>query len=199
MYRFSQLHQLLLEGQHFFQIFIVGILVLAWVLPSMLTPAQGVKHEGFKKVALSLLYAVPIVLLILICIIYFDFQLSFFGFNGSVAILICLDLFGVLHFMSLRKLGPFWMDKAAPKEDGQLVTTGLYRLVRHPIYSMFFFQGLMLCMLSPVSLIFGLGFIWIPIYRILIKKEEDLLIAKYGDAYRFYMKQTRYRIVPYIY
>ena len=82
------------------------------------------------------------------------------------------------------------------KKDHQLVTSGPYRWVRHPLYAvallMFFSLGLMtaswLIMLYALAgaVIFRLG---------IIPKEEEKLIQAFGEDYQGYRKRTG-AIVP---
>ena len=71
-----------------------------------------------------------------------------------------------------------------------LVTTGLYARIRHPIYV---FGGLM----SVGILIFAHRpwwlLIWVPLIPLQvfrIRKEEQVLEATFGDAYRDYKRRT---------
>ena len=70
------------------------------------------------------------------------------------------------------------------------VTTGVYRISRHPIYLGVFliFIGTSIACVSWVFLIFTIAFI-ILIYPLAIS-EEYFCLQKYGDAYRAYMHKT---------
>jgi protein-S-isoprenylcysteine O-methyltransferase Ste14 len=99
-----------------------------------------------------------------------------------------------------RALGRSWVHALEPskfqqREYGMLVTTGPYHYVRNPIYlgafSLFVAQGLVagnwLVLLPPLAII--------PIFYGQVPKEELMLIDRFGDEYREYMKRTR-RIIP---
>ncbi len=83
-------------------------------------------------------------------------------------------------------------------ETGQrLVTTGLYGLVRHPMYT-----GNVVLMLGiPLALgSYWAFFLLIPGMLVLvlrIRDEEDLLTHELG-GYREYTEQVRYRLLPYV-
>ena len=75
--------------------------------------------------------------------------------------------------------------------DNHLVTTGMYGIVRHPIYSAF--------TLAEWGLLLWTGNVWlfilIPVYwiyfTILIKHtEEKWLLEKYGEEYRQYSRRV---------
>lgn len=84
------------------------------------------------------------------------------------------------------------------REDHQLITHGIYRYTRHPIY-----LGVITAMLGiPViaSSLSGLLImtVMIPIFLYRIKMEERLLTDEFGDAYRVYAETTN-KLVPFIY
>ncbi len=79
-------------------------------------------------------------------------------------------------------------------DDQQLVTWGPYRYVRHPSYLgyLLMFSGLFLVWLNLVALVPLVG---IPGYVALAKPEEELLISRFGQRYREYMRSTG-RFIP---
>ncbi|SRR6266478_1690728 len=94
-----------------------------------------------------------------------------------------------------RHLGQFWSARVTLKVDHQLIQSGPYAWVRHPIYA-----GLLLAILGTALFLgkwralvgFGLlsfGF-WQKAWR-----EEALLAAQFGPDYEQYRKQTR-SLVP---
>jgi protein-S-isoprenylcysteine O-methyltransferase Ste14 len=96
---------------------------------------------------------------------------------------------------SFREIGvvPSIRDKA------DLVTTGVYAIVRHPIYSgtLLIYIGLLLWSRSLVNLVH------LPLclvaYAPMVAVEEKNLATEYGDAYRDYMARVRHRLFPLIY
>jgi len=85
------------------------------------------------------------------------------------------------------------------RESHTLVTTGVYRHLRHPMYSGFWLMALaQLCMLpnwvaGPAGLI-GFGILFFG----RVDREERMMLAAFGDEYRAYMLRTK-RIIPGIY
>lgn len=203
MYNVRDIFRLLSSGEFLIESLILLVLSLCYLvllaLPlnkKLSNEKKGPKgHTDFKSMARVML----IFALIGATTIFFNFRISFFWFSTTVMLVVILMLITVLHKMSLRKLGANWTDSAVPSPKGQLITSGLYRYFRHPVYAMIFYQGVIMCLISPVTLFVGLFFIWIPIYRLLIRKEEDALIGVYGDEYHSYMKKTKYRIIPFVY
>jgi protein-S-isoprenylcysteine O-methyltransferase Ste14 len=84
------------------------------------------------------------------------------------------------------------------REDHQLITHGIYRFVRHPIY-----LGVILVLFGvPVYASSLLGLLimslLIPVFINRIKIEERLLTDEFGDAYRTYKDTTR-KLIPFVY
>ena len=84
-----------------------------------------------------------------------------------------------------------------PADSGELVESGPYAVVRHPIYSggILLFSGISLALswwaLAGTAV---LAVVWGLKARI----EERLLSARYG-GYVDYARRTRYRLVPFVY
>ena len=80
----------------------------------------------------------------------------------------------------------------------ELVTNGIYRVVRHPIYfgAILVVLGMPIGTASWIALPPMLLLIPLVVYRMGI--EERLLLAEFGDDYRAYMKRTK-RLVPFLY
>ena len=104
----------------------------------------------------------------------------------------------VFRFLARSALGKQYSVHVATSERHELVTKGIYRLVRHPAYLglLCLFLGIPLCEGSWAGLLVALfGGIPVVLYRISI--EEKLLAEWFGEQYRDYEKQT-YRLIPYI-
>jgi protein-S-isoprenylcysteine O-methyltransferase Ste14 len=78
----------------------------------------------------------------------------------------------------------------ATRVGHQLITTGPYRWIRHPLYTFGAFFFLALSVLTTLwwpALFLGLGLFGL-IWR--VRFEEANLIARFGDEYRAYMQRT---------
>ena len=81
-------------------------------------------------------------------------------------------------------------------ENNNLVTTGIYAYVRHPIYSAFFYIAVGLILISQNIILFVLPIIfWVFLTVAMIKTEEKWLIDKYGNEYINYSKKVN-RFIP---
>jgi protein-S-isoprenylcysteine O-methyltransferase Ste14 len=103
-----------------------------------------------------------------------------------------------LFWRSHADLGRNFSAKLVIREKHNLVTTGVYRLIRHPMYASFLLWSLLQILLLPnwitgLAGIFGFCILYCP----RIGREEQLMLHKFGEGYRDYMTHTK-RLVPYI-
>ena len=82
---------------------------------------------------------------------------------------------------------------------GQLVTGGIFQKIRHPHYTSILIVGYGLALFFYSLFALVVATIAIPIMIWSIKDEEQLLVRQYGEDYRKYMKDVRWRIVPHLF
>ncbi|HLP74950.1 MAG TPA: isoprenylcysteine carboxylmethyltransferase family protein [Bacteroidales bacterium] len=84
------------------------------------------------------------------------------------------------------------------ENTSRLVKTGIYHFIRHPLYLSVFLFGTGVMMKDPGTIQVILGIINLVAVYITSRIEEGEMIAKFGDEYREYMRETR-MFVPYIF
>lgn len=92
-------------------------------------------------------------------------------------------------------LGRNWGTPMSLKKDAELVTSGPYRYVRHPIYS-----GMILAMLGTTLVIFWwiVPLICFSVYFVLAaKKEEGIMSREFPNTYPDYMKRSK-MLIPFV-
>lgn len=84
------------------------------------------------------------------------------------------------------------------QKDQKVVDSGLYGIVRHPMYfaTLFLFLSMPLVLNSLPSFIVMLSYIPIIVKR--IRNEEEVL-EKELSGYKEYKRKVRYRLIPFIY
>ena len=91
-----------------------------------------------------------------------------------------------------------WLSRTVEVQQGQkVVDTGLYGVVRHPMYmsTLLLFLSMPLVLGSALSLVIMLAYL--PIIARRIRNEEQVL-EKGLAGYAEYKRKVRYRILPYI-
>jgi protein-S-isoprenylcysteine O-methyltransferase Ste14 len=106
-----------------------------------------------------------------------------------------LAVAGGLLLWTLHSLGANLTDTVVTRKAATLVVKGPYRWVRHPFYDS---VGLLLLAISLVAANWFLllsGIIVLTLLVLRTPREEDRLVARFGDQYRSYMAKTN-RFVP---
>ncbi|MBN1815948.1 MAG: isoprenylcysteine carboxylmethyltransferase family protein [Sedimentisphaerales bacterium] len=97
----------------------------------------------------------------------------------------------VLLWRSHADLGRNWSATLHIKQDHSLIISGVYKHIRHPMYTAHLVWSLAQALLlanwlaGPVALAAILGFI-----ALRIPREEQLMLEQFGDAYREYTRRT---------
>jgi protein-S-isoprenylcysteine O-methyltransferase Ste14 len=109
------------------------------------------------------------------------------GLCGLLLLVFSLFVFWRAHF----DLKTNWSPSLEIRLDHTLVTEGIYRLVRHPMYLSQLLWALAQILLlqnwlaGPLNLLF-----FIPFYFLRSRAEEKLMLDRFGEQYRSYIKTT---------
>jgi protein-S-isoprenylcysteine O-methyltransferase Ste14 len=104
-----------------------------------------------------------------------------------------------MFYRSHRDLGHNWSVSLDLRERHTLVTTGVYGLVRHPMYAGFWLMALGQALLLPNWVAGPAGLIGFGVLFFgRVAREEAMMISAFGDEYRAYMRRTA-RVVPWLY
>jgi protein-S-isoprenylcysteine O-methyltransferase Ste14 len=109
---------------------------------------------------------------------------------------VCFVLGLWLFYRSHADLGTNWSVTLQIRERHRLITKGIYRRIRHPMYSSLFLYafGQLFALpnwfAGPSYLVtFGI------LFALRLRGEERMMLEEFGDAYAAYMKATN-RLVP---
>ena len=122
-------------------------------------------------------------------------------FRFSVFTVLGLILFVVgvgIRLAGKRALGRYYSYGLRVLPDHKLITGVIYGRVRHPISLavLIYDPGIPLIFSSLYGFLITLALIPLILYRITI--EERMLIQKFGDEYRDYMRRTK-KLIPFLY
>jgi protein-S-isoprenylcysteine O-methyltransferase Ste14 len=111
----------------------------------------------------------------------------------GVAVLVCAL---ALFFHTHRRLGRYWSVTLEIRENHGLVTDGIYRFVRHPMYSAYFLWVLSQALLLPNWIAGPAGIVGFgTLFAFRVRREEQMMLQAFGDAYAAYAARTK-RIIP---
>ena len=91
-----------------------------------------------------------------------------------------------------------YLSRTIEVQDNQkVIDTGLYGIVRHPMYTAttLLFLAMPLVLASPIS--FAIMLLYIPLIVIRIKNEEKVLEVGL-EGYKDYKTRVKYRVIPFI-
>ncbi|QPB20095.1 protein-S-isoprenylcysteine O-methyltransferase [Rhizobium sp. 007] len=98
-----------------------------------------------------------------------------------------------------KELGRNWSITLEIRDQHQLICSGPYAFVRHPMYTSFLLMGLGQAFLLSNWVVGLAGLIGFAILFFLrVDKEERMMLEIFGAQYRAYMDRTK-RIIPYLY
>ena len=102
----------------------------------------------------------------------------------------------MMLYRSHADLGKNWSPVLGIQKEQQLITGGIYRHIRHPMYAAHLLWAVAQCMMLH-NWIAGFSFliVMIPHYLFRVGREEQMMINQFGEEYRAYMK-TSGRIFP---
>jgi protein-S-isoprenylcysteine O-methyltransferase Ste14 len=113
-----------------------------------------------------------------------------------IAGVLCLALGLWLFHRSHADLGRNWSITLEVREKHQLVTHGVYRRIRHPMYTGFLLYGLGQALVIPNWLA---GPFYLVTFALLIAlrmgREERMMLEEFGKDYEAYMARTK-RLIP---
>ena len=101
-----------------------------------------------------------------------------------------------LFWRSHADLGCNWSPSLQLREGHELVTEGVYRSIRHPMYASMWLWGVAQALLLQNWVAGWAGLVsFLPLYLLRVPREERMMLDEFGGEYRAYMDRTD-RVVP---
>ncbi|SOV80803.1 protein-S-isoprenylcysteine O-methyltransferase, putative [Plasmodium reichenowi] len=113
-----------------------------------------------------------------------------------------LRIMGIINCsksFSFYVLSSYSLEKKYMKGKHNLIKKGIYKYMRHPCYTGWFYYSIFLQLLLSNLFCFTLSFLlsWVYFYRT-IKREEKYLLECYNYEYQTYIEQTRSTYIPFM-
>jgi len=145
-----------------------------------------------ERILLGLLWVVMFILPLIYSVTgwldFADYTLpTWMGWLGVALMACALFVFTRAH-MDLKSN---WSPSLEIFESHTLVTSGIYKYIRHPMYASQWIWVIAQILLlwnwvaGPLDLLF-----FIPFYILRVRAEEKMMLDTFGDPYREYMKKT---------
>lgn len=118
------------------------------------------------------------------------------NFIGNIGLSICV-IGAIIACWSRYQLGKNWSLSVQKKENHELIRHGIYRIIRHPIYT-----GILLLFIGNTIIVGDYrGIIAVIIvftsFWFKLLKEEKLLLEIFGNEYLIYKSKTK-ALIPFI-
>ncbi len=145
-----------------------------------------------EKIILALLLAAMVILPLIYSVTdwlaFADYTLpTWMGWTGVGLMAIALLLFTRAH----RDLQTNWSPSLEIYEGHNLITTGIYRFIRHPMYaSQWVWVVAQILLLQNWVAGWADLAVFIPFYILRVRAEEKMLLETFGESYRRYREQT---------
>ena len=125
---------------------------------------------------------------------------GFFSLPQRLGYAVTIGLLGLgVGYQALDvPLGRLYSPEVTVQQDHRLVTTGLYRYIRHPRYlgAINLSLGLSLLFRSWVGLV--VTFLFCGVFVSRIRDEEILMRKEFGEAWKAYCERS-WRLIPFLY
>lgn len=179
----------------FVPMFAAGIVMMC-INPELLKKRLNAKEEqGEQKTVIALS---GLMFLSAFIVAGLNFRFGWFSipnwlvFTGVGIFLLSYILYGVV-----LKENTYLSRTIEVQENQKVIDTGLYGVVRHPMYfaTFFLFISMGLILGSPISV--AILLLYIPIIAVRIRNEEKVL-EEGLSGYTEYKKKVKYRLIPFI-
>ena len=185
----------LMMGIFFVPMFVAGLLLMI-KNPDLLRKRLNAKEEEKEQKAVVALSGVIFVAVFVVAGLNWRFQWLVLP-DWAVWLAAALFLFGYILYAEVLRENTYLSRTIEVQEHQEVIDTGLYGIVRHPMYmsTTILFLAMPLVLASPISFLIML--LYIPLIAKRIRNEEAVL-EKGLKGYREYKQQVKYKVIPYI-
>lgn len=181
-------------------ILFIPMLILGAVLliakPALLEKRLNQKETEKDQKLVILFSALLFTACFLLCA--FDFRFGWTQLPLWLSILGCVVFLATyLGFAELLRENEYLSRTVEIQEGQKVVSTGLYGIVRHPMYAIIFWMFLsMPVIIGSAAGLIPMIFLPVILYK-RIKNEEEVL-KKELEGYEEYTRKVRYRMIPFV-
>lgn len=185
----------LLMGLLFIPMFIAGILMMI-KSPTLLKSRLNAKEKENEQKEVVALSGLMFVIGFIIAGLNYRFDWTKLS-NIIVIIATIIFVISYIIYAEVLRENKFLSRTIEVKKEQKVIDTGLYRIVRHPMYT----ATLFLFMSMPLILGSIFSFLIFLLYSLIIAKRinnEEKVLEKELKGYKEYKKKVKYKMVPFI-
>jgi len=185
----------LMMGILFVPMFVAGLLLMV-KNPELLRKRLNAKEEEKEQKSVVALSGVMFVAAFVMAGLNWRFQWLVLP-EWAVWLAAVLFLFGYVLYGIVLRENTYLSRTVEVQEDQKVIDTGLYGIVRHPMYTatIILFLAMPLVLTSPISFLIML--LYIPLIAKRIRNEETVL--EHGlEGYAEYKQRVKFKVFPYI-
>lgn len=192
---FSYFNGWLLMGILFIPMFFAGI-VMMFKNPDLLKSRLDAKEKQQKQSLIVKLSGLMFLAGFIVAGLGFRFNWYILPTGVVIGAAVIFLIAYILYAEVLRE-NTYLSRTIEVQENQKVIDTGLYSIVRHPMYSatLVLFLSMPLVLGSVYSFLIFLAYPFIIAKRI---KHEEKFLEKELDGYREYMQKVKYRLIPFI-
>lgn len=171
-------------------------LVMMFKNPELLKKRLNAKEEEKEQKAVIAFSGIMFLAAFIVAGLNFRFQWLVLP-KWAVAIGTVVFLLAYAMYAEVLRENTYLSRTIEVQEHQKVIDTGLYGIVRHPMYSatLFLFLSMGIILGSPVS--FAILLFYIPIIAMRMKNEEQVL-EKGLEGYSEYKKRVKYKVIPFV-
>ncbi len=185
----------LMMGVLFVPMFVAGLILMV-KNPELLRKRLNAREDEREQKAVVALSAVMFVAAFVVAGLNWRFQWLVLP-DWAVWLAAALFLFGYILYAEVLRENTYLSRTVEVQEHQEVIDTGLYGIVRHPMYmsTTILFLVMPLVLASPISFLIML--LYIPLIAKRIRNEEAVL-EQGLKGYREYKQRVKYKVIPYI-
>lgn len=164
--------------------------------PELLRKRLNVKEEQSEQKTVIVLSGVMFLAAFIVAGLNFRFGWIVLQ-NWIVYAATAVFLLGYILYAEVLRENAYLSRTVEVQENQKVIDTGLYGIVRHPMYMSTFLLFLSMPLVLGSVISFVIMLVYIPIIAKRISNEEQVLeegLAGYSD----YKKQVKYKVIPYV-
>ena len=185
----------LLLGIQFIPMFIAGVVMMI-KSPELLKKRLNMRESESEQKYVILYSPIMFIAMFVSAGLSYRFNFLMIPYTGSL-IAAAVFLLGYVLWAEVLRENEYLSRTIEVQENQKVIDTGLYGVVRHPMYmaTLLIFLSMPLILGSVIAFLISL--VYLPIIAKRIRNEEEVL-EEGLEGYKEYKQKVRYRLIPYI-